>query len=166
MLGVQSSPSTPFLLCPSCYSKVYRELNHPQNCSSCGATPKPGQKLYRHSPNPVVVSKYITDTTGTDTVISPDDYICTSCYNTHCTIAKSTKAIVSSVIYVAQHLLVQKALLLPWVCQVFLNVYGIQPSEDTNTVQVTLDVGDSSVKFTSRWLLHQLITHLDGYMMY
>ena len=90
MLGVQSSSSTPFLLCPSCYSKVYRELNHPQNCSSCGATPKPGQKLYHHSPNPVVVSKYITDTTGTDTVISPDDYICTICYNTHCTIAKST----------------------------------------------------------------------------
>ena len=77
-----------------------------------------------------------------------------------------TKAIVSSVIYVAQHLLVQKALLLPWVCQVFLNVYGIQPPEDTNTVQVTLDVGDSSVQFTSCWLLHQLITHLDGYMMY
>ena len=201
MLGVQSSSSTPFLLCPSCYSKVYRELNHPQNCSSCGATPKPGQKLYRHSPNPVVVSKYITDTTGTDTVISPDEYICTSCYNTQCTIVKSTdctpnckpngsdemlqksikeweatkedsktdhltKAIVSSVIYVAQHLLVQKALLLPWVCQVFLDVYGIQPSEDTNTVQVTLDVGDSSVKFTSRWLLHQLITHLDGYMIH
>ena len=48
----------------------------------------------------------------------------------------------------------------------FLDVYGIQPSEDTNTVQVTLDVGDSSVKFTSSWLLHQLITHLDDYMMH
>ena len=62
--------------------------------------------------------------------------------------------------------MVQKALLLPWVCQVFLDVYGIQPSEDTNTVQVTLDVGGSSVKFTSSWLIHQLITHLDDYMMH
>ena len=197
LLGIQSSSSTPFLLCPSCYNKVYRLLNPAQNCSFCGATPKPGQRFHRHSPNPVTVSKYIKDTTGTDIHISPDDWLCTSCYNTHCSIVKSiecevngsddmllksiddweaikkdyntdqlTKAVLSSVIFVAKYLLLQKALLLPWVCQVFLSAYGIQYTGDIKSVQVILEVGDSSVKFSSRWLLHQLITHLDGYMMH
>ena len=195
LLGVQPSSSTPFLLCPSCYNKVYRLFNPVQNCSFCGATPKPGQKFHHHSPNPVIVSKYIKDTTGTPIVISPDDWLCTSCYNTHCSIVKSTecelkgsdemlikciddweakaydtdqltKAVLSSVIFVAKYLLLQKALLLPWVCQVFLIAYGIQYTGDIKSVQVTLEVGDSSVKFSSRWLLHQLITHLDGYMMH
>ena len=162
---VQSSTSTPFLLCPSCYSKVYRHFNPTQTYSTCRATPKPGQKFHRHSPNPVIVSKYIKDTTGTDIRISPHDCICTSCYNTHCSIVKSieyklngsdellaksieeweatkkthntdrlTKAILTSVVFVAKNLLVQKALLLPWVCQVFLNTY----TGDMNSVQVTL----------------------------
>ena len=143
----------------------------------------------------LIISKYIKDTTGTPIVISPDDWLCTSCYNTHCSIVKSTecelngsdemliksiddweakaydtdqltKAVLSSVIFVAKYLLLQKALLLPWVCQVFLIAYGIQYTGDIKSVQVTLEVGDSSVKFSSRWLLHQLITHLDGYMMH
>ena len=57
----------------------------------CAATPKPGQKFHRHSPNPVIVSKYIKDTNGTDILISPDDCICTSCYNTQCSIVNSTE---------------------------------------------------------------------------
>ena len=174
LLGVQPSSSTPFLLCPSCYNKVYCLFNPVQNCSFCGATPKPGQKFHHHSPNPVIVSKYIKDTTGTPIVISPDDWLCTSCYNTHCSIVKSTecelngsdemliksiddwevkaydtdqltKAVLSSVIFVAKYLLLQKALLL----QVFLIAYGIQYTGDIKSVQVTLEVGDSSVKFSS-----------------
>ena len=77
-----------------------------------------------------------------------------------------TKAVLSSVIFVAQYLLLQKAILLPWVCQVFLTAYGIQYTGDIKSVQVTLEVGDSSVKFSSCWLLHQLIAHLDGYLMH
>ena len=181
-------------MCPCCYTKVYHHFNPTKTCSTCGATPKPGQKFHRHSPNPVIVSKYIKDITETDIHISPADCICTSCYNTHCSIVKSieselngsdeilsksveeweatkkahttdqlTKAILTSVIFVAKHLLVQKALLLlPWVCQVFLNIY----TGDLNSVQVTLEVGDSTVQFSSRWLLHQLITYLDVYMMH
>ena len=51
-----------------------------------------------------------------------------------------TKAILSSVIFVAKHLLAQKALLLPWVSQIFLNVY----TGDMNSVKVSLEVGDST----------------------
>ena len=35
-----------------------------------------------------------------------------------------------------------------------------------NSIQVSLEVGDSNVQFSSRWLLHQLITFLDVYMMH
>ena len=73
-----------------------------------------------------------------------------------------TKAIFTSVIFVAKHLLAQKALLLPWVCQVFLNTYTC----DMNSIQVSLVVGDSTAQFSSRWLLHQFITFLDVCMMH
>ena len=53
--------------------------------------PKPGTKFCRHSPNSLLVSKYIKDSTGTDIDIRPEDGICTSCYNSHCTIIKSIK---------------------------------------------------------------------------
>ena len=194
-LGVKSSSSAPFLLCPCCYREVHRLFNPEQRCSSCGATPKPGQKFYRRCPNPVIISKYLQDTSDTNILISPDDCICTSCYNTHCSIIKSiesdlhgsdqmllqsikeweitkdntstdqlTKAILSSVIYVAKSLLLQKALLLPWVCEVFLNAYGFQSTDGIKSI--ILEVGDSNVQYSSWWLLHQLIAHLDGYMMH
>ena len=89
LLGVQSSVQNLLLLCPTCYTKLYRQFNPVANCKSCGGTPKPGQKLCRHSPNATIVSQYLKDTTGTDVVISPGDSICTNCYNTHYTIIKS-----------------------------------------------------------------------------
>ena len=195
LLEVQSSTDNPFLLCPTCYTKLYRQFNPVLNCTSCRAIPKHGQKFCRHSPNSTIVSQYLKDTTGTDVVISPDDWICTNCYNTHCTIIKSiecnqigsnemlakaieewetttaynidklTKAILSSVVFVAKYLLAQKALLLPWACHVFLQVYNVQYT-DIKSVQVSLELKDSSVQFSSRWLLHQLIVHLDAYMMH
>ena len=60
----------------TCYSKVYHQTNGTQNCSICGATPKTGQKFHRHCPSLKIVSKYIKDTIGNDTAISPDDCIC------------------------------------------------------------------------------------------
>jgi len=196
-LGVKASIHTPFLLCPTCYTKLYRLCTPTQNCSSCGAIPKPGSKFSRHSPNSLLVAKYIKDSIGTDLCITPEDLICTSCYNLHCTIIKSikceqigsdemlaksiekwenikiahntdtlTSAILSSVLFVAKHLLPHKAVLLPWVCNVFLQAYGVVCTGDINSRQVVLEVGDRSVQFSSRWLLHQLIIYLDVYMMH
>ena len=91
LLGVQSSADSPFLLCPTCHTKLYHQFNPVLNCTSCGATPKPGKKFCHHSPNVTIVFQYLKDTTGTDIVISPDDWICTNCYNTHCSIIKSIK---------------------------------------------------------------------------
>ena len=188
LLGIESSADNPFLLCPTCYMKLYRQFNPVPNCASCGATPKYG-KFCRYSPNPTIVSQYIKDTTGTDVAISPDDWICTNCYNTHCSIIKSiecnqtgsnemltkaieiweattnahntdklTKAVLSSVIFVAKYLLVQKAVLLPWACHVFLQAYGVQYIDDIKSVQVNLEMAECNVQFSSRWLLHQLIS--------
>ena len=195
LLGVQSSVQKPFLLCPSCYSKLYHEFNPLANCTSCGATPKPGQKFCRRSPNATIVSHYLKDTTGTDVVISPDDCICTNCYNTHCSIIESieceqtgsnemlvkaieiwegtinahntdklTVSILSSVVFVAKHLLTQKAVLLPWACQVFLRAYNIHCTVDIKSVRI--EMKECNVQFSSRWLLHQLIIYLDAYMMH
>ena len=185
-LGVQVSDDIPFLLCPPCYSKVYNHFNSPSRCSSCGATSKLGQKFIRHSPNPTLISQYLTEATGIEIVIGPSDRICTSCYNTHSSIIKSTEcqlngsdeklendtetwevtirrhnddeltnAILTSVIFVAQSLLSQKAVLLPWVCQVFLEACGVQCSEEVKSVY--LEEGDRKIQFSSRWLLDHLI---------
>jgi len=146
------------LLCPTCYSKCDRQINPVNNCTSCGATPKSGHRFCHHSPDAILVSQqYLKDTTNTDVVILPSDWICTNCYNTHCSIIKSleskengtdemlmhhiqgwennvkspnnnklTLAILTSVLFVARHLLAQKAVLLPQVCQVVLETYGVQ----------------------------------------
>ena len=59
----------------------------------------------------------------------------------------------------------QKAVLLPWTCHVFLQAYDVQYA-DLKSVKVKLELGESMVQFSSRWLLHQLILHLDVYLMH
>ena len=48
-----------------------------------------------------------------------------------------TKSVLRAVLLVANHLLQQKAVLLPHISQVFLEAYGVSPSSMTN---VNLDV--------------------------
>jgi len=196
LIGVHASESNPLLLCVSCYGKLYRQFNPPLTCASCGTIGKTGQK-FRHSPNVLLVEQYLQDTEFTDISISPDDWLCSSCYNVHCSIIKTmhseengtdemlakaietwegttkthnvsklTIAVVKSVLFVAKHLLQQKALLLPHVCHVFLEAYGVNIMEDNKSVQLTLEVEESSVQFSSRWLLHQLIFYLNTFMMH
>ena len=86
-------------------------------------------------------------------------------HNDDCT-DKLTKAILKAVTYVANHLLVEKALLLPWACQVFLEAYDVQHTGSIKSAKITIETGESTVMFTSRWLLHQLIIYLNSYMPY
>ena len=39
-IGVKSSPEKPFLICSKHYAVLYRQLNTPQPCASCGVLPK------------------------------------------------------------------------------------------------------------------------------
>ena len=64
-------------------------------------------------------------------------------------------------LFVAKHLISQKAVLLQ-VCHVFLDIYGFHNIEDIKSIQPTLKVEESMVQFSSRWLLHQLIYHLES----
>ena len=78
----------------------------------------------------------------------------------------ATKATVAAVLYVAKHLLVRKAVLLPWACRTFLKVYGLTNIGNVNLVELTLELGETLVQFLSRWLLHQLIVYLESYLLY
>ena len=69
-----------------------------------------------------------------------------------------TKARLKVVLYLSESLLQQRAVLLPTVCQVFLETYGGSHSGSIVSVELNLEVGDS--RFSSRWLLHQLITYI------
>ena len=44
--------------------------------------------------------------------------------------------------------------------------YGVSHSGSIASVELNLEVGDSTVKFSSRWMLNQLIIYLHPYMEY
>lgn len=196
-LGVKSSAENPFQLCQRCYNEVYQIFHPPTPCMSCGAVPKAGTRWCRHSPDAIAVSQHLRDTTGSDIDILPNDYLCTTCYKLHLTIATAlcsqepapkctlqgamqawltkaddentdrlTRSVLKAVLFVAEHLLQNKALLLPQVCHVFLQEHGVPHFGSIKSVDLTLEVGESGVKFSSRWLLNHLIINLNPYMQY
>ena len=69
----------------------------------------------------------------------------------------ATAALLTSALFVAKYLLLQKAVLLRQVCHTFLKAYGVHYTEDIKSVQLILEVEESSVQFSLQWLLHQLI---------
>ena len=75
-----------------------------------------------------------------------------------------TRAILSTVVYVAKELLPQHALLLPHVSAVFRKVY--QPPETSTSEDLLLEVGEGTIKFTAQWLLNQLVVYLHRYMSF
>ena len=110
--------------------------------------------------------------------LTAKDAICYSCYRVHLSLINSTqssdeqleefmqiwletfndvntsiltKSILRAVLVVGDNLLRQRAVLLPQVSQVFFNTYGAVTAE--------LEVENTEVKLSSRWLLHQLLLH-------
>ena len=81
-------------------------------------------------------------------------------YEEHTT--ELTKAILFTVISAAKILQSNRALLLPHAVAIFQD-YPAQGGEDYDTL---LELGDSTIKFSARWLLNQLITYLQPYMSY
>lgn len=74
--------------------------------------------------------------------------------------SKLTKAILQTVVFVANHLFQEQAVLLPWALQSYEPEYA----GSVTSAKVTIETGDSTVTFTGRWLLHQLIEYLNCYM--
>jgi hypothetical protein len=73
-----------------------------------------------------------------------------------------SKAILSTVIFVATIIKDDKAVLLPQVSNSFLDVY----SPDRENDSITIDLKDGLINYSSRWLLHHLIIHLQPYIAY
>ena len=48
--------------------------------------------------------------------------------------------------------------------QVFLKAY--QPSSDSESNDIYIDIGEGTIKFTSNWLLNHLVIHLHQHMSY
>ena len=76
---------------------------------------------------------------------------------------KLTRTVLDTAIFVARELLNQRAVLLPHVSRVFLHTYG--QSTIDNDEQI-LEGREGTIKFSSRWLLKQLIMHLCNHMDY
>ena len=130
-----------------------------------------------------------------DTSILRDkDYVCTSCYKNHLALVKShkeqgkssdmelndliaiweykmcdsdtdklTRTVLYTALYVARELLNQRALLLPHVSRIFLSTYGHSTPESDEQI---LEGREGTIKFSSCWLLKQLIMHLCTHMEY
>ena len=77
---------------------------------------------------------------------------------------KVTNSILESVLFVAKHLLEDKALLLTTVASVFIESYT---GEKVNNMleSIEIEMGNSTIKFSNRWLLNQLICYLNKYML-
>ena len=75
-----------------------------------------------------------------------------------------TQATLHAVLYVADEIMHQRAVLLPSVSKVFLAAYTTDSETDSN-VHV-LAVGEGTVKYTTRWLLNQIILHLQSFINY
>ena len=69
---------------------LYHTVKHVR--TSCGAYPKNGTNFCRHSPDAIKVSEHLSNTTGQNVEIKPSDYICYTCYRTHCSIIESLMA--------------------------------------------------------------------------
>ena len=192
-MNVQDT-SEDILLCASHYQVLYRKLTMPipLPCAACGATPKHG--IYnRHCPNSTIINEHMNATLGINYTLDTTDVICYSCYRLHSTILKNfetqqqscdsgliniiaklderasvcdnrlSKAIIYIAKFVANELLQNKALLLPNVSRLFFEQYGANP-HDMYSLQI--EVGENIVKYSSRWLLHQLITELGIHLCY
>ena len=75
-----------------------------------------------------------------------------------------TCAILHVVLAVSDHLLLEKAILLPQACKLFLDSHGVSHTSSIKSVDLDLDVGDSIIKLSSRWVLNQLMLYLNPYM--
>lgn len=148
---------------------------------------KAGKAFQRHSPNAQQVGEYMLLNGLSTNIFTSSDTICYRCYKLHTAIMKSLQeheelsdtevlaqqfstaslttsvevAINAAALHVAQAFLKQQALLLPNVAQVFLSRYS---SPQHCLTPQNLHLEDSTINFSNRWLLCQLIIKLGPFL--
>ena len=170
------------VLCQEHYQELYRKFLGPSPCASCDIKPKKGTYFVRHSPNADLVNKILgtPNTEGTQPIIKADNKICSACYKSHLAIIKSheqdnklddliklwenvlctessvlTKSVLETILHIANYFQRNRAELLPHVCRFFLKTYFGSDDIPESPEQI-LENKEGTIKFTSRWLLHQL----------
>ena len=188
-VGVQATSEQPFLLCPQHYQQLYRVFSIPKPCAGCGMKPKFGSTFVRHSPDALTVTRILQETTDFEGHINPDDVLCYSCYKLHLYSLQKieserkssddalqtcleiwqvklserntdhlTRALLKTAFTVGDAILHQRAMLLPEACEVFLQAHTCDDQG------LDLEVEEGSVKFSSRWLLNELILYLKPHL--
>ena len=186
------SGTQPITVCGDHYNQLYRQFHktsHP--CFSCGIKPKRGTTFTRHCPNPSLVNGYLSEG-GEAGEITSSDCICLSCYKAHLAIIRAheennsledladiwqhvlcdensdelTKAMLASVLYVADEFKNHRAVLLPHVSRVFIMKYQDLTSTDQSHFleNQMLEGREGTIKFTSSWLLKKLKMHLNKHI--
>ena len=107
----------------------------------------------------LIIKNHEEQIIGSDEQLQEDIDLWTGIYNNTTEEPTST---LHTVITVANHLLQNKALLLPVASKLFISSY----LSDTSETDIYLDLGDYTIKFSSRWLLNQLIAHLHSHIDY
>ena len=175
------SENTQPRVCQKHYQELYRQF-YAKPCASCEIKPKQGTTFTRHCPNVGLINELLE---GAD--ISNTDCICLSCYKSHLAMVKAhdqanqlsdmmvvwestlshsttdrlTKATLHSVLYVAHEFENERAVLLPHISTLFCRQYlGPKPENQ----ECVLESQEGTIKFSSRWLLKQLIIHLHPHL--
>ena len=182
-------------LCINHYQLLYRTLRKQSSvpCAACGAKPLWDTQFSRHCPDCDLVVENMRTTLGEELNLTPADVICSSCYKLHLQIinnkgnknepndsdleaiihqldaqrreehdiAQSALYAVGS--YVANELYNQRAMLLPQASKMFLKEYG---TDDDDMYNVYIEFNKTSIKYSSKWLLEQLIIILGIHMSY
>lgn len=181
------------LLCKNHYNEVYR-ATHFRACASCHAYPKEGRTFSHHSPDPVIVAAYFGDdceiqpdellclmcyrvhlSVLSDIENQPvpinerlqqDIELFQEVHDREST-GKLTRATLVAVIAVAKRFYLEKVMLLTTASAIFLEAYtGDSYFSGVSSVEIYLENGDSKTKFSSHWLLHQLLLHIKDYLCF
>ena len=186
-----STESDTVMLCSLHYSHIYKYFNQPLKCAFCNAIPKAGSTFTHHSPDAQFVADYFNKIDNNFNVnLSPTDYLCLNCYKLHLSIVtaeaqsssladdidiwtlaqaehsddKLTNSVLDAVLFVGKNLLEDKALLLSTVSSVFIESYTGEKIMNKHE-SIVIEMKNSVIKFSNRWLLNELICYLNRYML-
>ena len=101
---------------------------------------------------------------GSNQQLQEDITISTEVYNS--TTEEPTRSILHTDITVANHLVQDRALLLPAVSKLFISSYSFDYFLSSPVVDINLELGEYTIKFSLKWLLNQLILHFHSNLDY
>ena len=90
-------------LCNSHYQKLYRELDFPAPCATCGVPSRYGKHHVRRCPDPTVITSHLQTSTGFSGALTNDSRVCKACYEFHSQILRHQRPVESVLGHRRQH---------------------------------------------------------------